>query len=195
MRKIMLLLFLILSVSISVNTAFAAVNFEGGSVEAEGYGTPPVYASGPAQMKSLARLAACADAYRNLLAEIEGVKVDAKTTVENLMVANDTIQLNVHGMLKGAKIIKEEYDPASGYHITMQVQLYGRDSLSEAVMKPWTQMPLQAEDEQSGKPHYTGVIIDCRGFALQPVMSPVIKCIDGEAVYGYRNLDYKKVVV
>lgn len=41
---------------------------------------------------------------------------------------------------------------------------------------------------------YTGLIVDCRGFALKPVMSPVIKNAEGTPIYGYKNLDYDKVV-
>ena len=42
--------------------------------------------------------------------------------------------------------------------------------------------------------HYTGVIIDCTGLGLRPVMSPVIKADNGRPIYGYKNLDSDKVV-
>ena len=41
---------------------------------------------------------------------------------------------------------------------------------------------------------YTGLIVDCRGLGLTPAMSPVIKNANGQAIYGYKNLDYNKVV-
>ena len=41
---------------------------------------------------------------------------------------------------------------------------------------------------------YTGIIVDCSGLNLQPVMSPVIKNEDGETIYGNKNLDYDKVI-
>ena len=41
---------------------------------------------------------------------------------------------------------------------------------------------------------YTGLIVDCRGLGLRPVMSPVIKNTDGTPIYGYKNLDYDKVI-
>lgn len=41
---------------------------------------------------------------------------------------------------------------------------------------------------------YTGVIIDCTGLGLRPVMSPVIKAENGRPIYGYKNLDSDKVV-
>lgn len=41
---------------------------------------------------------------------------------------------------------------------------------------------------------FTGLIVDCRGLNLQPVMSPVIKNDNGQPIYGYKNLNYKKVI-
>ena len=41
---------------------------------------------------------------------------------------------------------------------------------------------------------YTGIIIDCSGLGLQPVMSPVIKNEEGETIYGDKNLDYDKII-
>lgn len=41
---------------------------------------------------------------------------------------------------------------------------------------------------------YTGLIVDCRGLGLKPVMSPVIKNAGGSAIYGYKNLDYDAIV-
>ncbi len=41
---------------------------------------------------------------------------------------------------------------------------------------------------------FTGLIVDCRGLGLKPVMSPVIKNAAGKPIYGYKNLDYDKVI-
>lgn len=41
---------------------------------------------------------------------------------------------------------------------------------------------------------YTGLIVDCRGLDLQPVMSPVIKNSNGTKIYGHKNLDIDKVI-
>lgn len=42
--------------------------------------------------------------------------------------------------------------------------------------------------------NFTGLIVDCRGLNLRPVMSPVIKNDQGSPIYGYKNLDSKKVI-
>lgn len=41
---------------------------------------------------------------------------------------------------------------------------------------------------------FTGLVIDCRGLGLKPVMSPVVKNAKGSPIYGYKNLDYDKVI-
>ncbi len=41
---------------------------------------------------------------------------------------------------------------------------------------------------------YTGLIVDCRGLGLKPVMSPVIKNEEGTPIYGYKNLNYDAVI-
>ncbi len=47
-------------------------------------------------------------------------------------------------------------------------------------------------NRQSGT--YTGIIVDCTGLGLRSAMSPVIKTTAGEPIYGYKNLDSKKVI-
>ena len=41
---------------------------------------------------------------------------------------------------------------------------------------------------------YTGLIVDCRGLDLQPVMSAVIKNTNGTRIYGHKNLDIDKII-
>ena len=41
---------------------------------------------------------------------------------------------------------------------------------------------------------YTGLVVDCRGLGLQPVMSPVIENVNGTKIYGHKNLDIDKVI-
>ena len=44
------------------------------------------------------------------------------------------------------------------------------------------------------KGNYTGLVIDCRGLELQPVMSPVVKNVNGTKIYGHKNLDIDKII-
>ena len=57
-----------------------------------------------------------------------------------------------------------------------------------------TTAPAEIVPTGSATGGYTGVIIDCTGLGLRPVMSPVIKADNGRPIYGYKNLDSDKVV-
>ena len=42
--------------------------------------------------------------------------------------------------------------------------------------------------------NYTGLIVDCRGLDLKPVMSPVLLNTNGTKIFGHKNLDVDKIV-
>ncbi len=198
----------------------AGADFELNRVEADGFGLPPTYSVSEAQARLLARRAAIGDAQRNLAEQISGVQVDSETTVQNLQVSNDTVRTRVSALLKGAKIISESYEDGA-YHVVMALPLYGvGNSLASAVLPQTTHResfptaiapepdeplytPTQPEtttitrtttitNRQSGT--YTGIIVDCTGLGLRSAMSPVIKTTAGDPIYGYKNLDSKKVI-
>lgn len=198
----------------------AGADFEMNRVEADGFGLPPEYASSGAQARLMARRAAISDAQRNLAEQISGVQVDSETTVQNLQLSSDVVKTRVSALLKGAKVISESYEDGA-YHVVMALPLYGvNNSLASAVLPrttrresfPATILPEPDEplytptepepttipttstitNRQSGT--YTGVIVDCTGLGLRTAMSPVIKTTAGEPIYGYKNLDSKKVI-
>ena len=57
-------------------------------------------------------------------------------------------------------------------------------------------MPKRSVEEYSrlAKGDYTGLIVDCRGLELEPVMSPVIENTNGTKIYGHKNLDIDKII-
>ena len=293
----------------TVGTSEAAAKWDGGSIRVVGLGIAPVDARGP-QAEALARRAALSDAYRQLAEQVNGVNVDAMTTVENLMLVNTTVRTHVSALIKGAAIVEEAQQRDGSYTVTIDLPVYGTGSLASTVFAPnkvpeaWTppasvyapytpqtsydttgygtydrtqtrgntagtgtpptplhpttpavipnplrpnapavtappapsepaplrpshptpqtptppsarapavQTPaapapaVQAPIPPTTPPAeivprgqavggYTGVIIDCTGLGLRPVMSPVIKAENGRPIYGYKNLDSDKVV-
>ena len=293
----------------TVGTSEAAAKWDGGSIRVVGLGIAPVDARGP-QAEALARRAALSDAYRQLAEQVNGVNVDAMTTVENLMLVNTTVRTHVSALIKGAAIVEEVQQRDGSYTVTIDLPVYGTGSLASTVFAPnkvpeaWTppasvyapytpqtsydttgygtydrtqtrgntagtgtaptplhpttpavipnplrpnapavtapaapsgpaplrpshptpqtptppsapapavQTPVapapavQAPIPPTTPPAeivprgqavggYTGVIIDCTGLGLHPVMSPVIKAENGRPIYGYKNLDSDKVV-
>ena len=90
----------------------------------------------------------------------------------------------------------------------MEVPLYGvTNSIAKVALKPVTKetfpepsLNVSVSIDQSsstsvkGNGGYTGLIVDCSGLGLNPVMSPVIFNADQQPIYGYKNLDYDKVI-
>lgn len=156
-----------------------------------------------AQARIMAKRAAVADAYRQLAEVVKGVQVDATTTVEMAMVQSDTVNLSVSAVIRGAKIVGEHFTTDGAYEVTMELPIFGKGGLAEAVLErteyvepfpePETQR-ISANINISINGGYTGLIIDCRGFRIQPVMSPVIKNAEGKKIYGHKNLDPDKVI-
>ena len=213
-RKFSLIVVLTACLSILwMATAFAAgADWEGNTITAIGSGVAPPRAVNPAQARMLARRAAVVDAYRQLAETVQGVNVDSETTVENMMTTSDVIKTKVSAMIKGARVVSEQEIPG-GYTVTMQISMFGvGNSLAGAVLTP---PPAQesfptpvadvvpsvptgspAADAPSGKAigAYTGLVVDCRGLGLNPVMSPVIKNETGSPIYGYKNLNVDMVI-
>ncbi len=177
----------------------------------------------PAHASMLARRAAIADAYRQLAEIVSGVQVDSETTVEQMMLTSDIVKTRVSAVIKGAVIISEGELSGGGYEVEMQISLFGANGLSGAVItpsptvEPFPQpapdvIPSMPADSQTGGSSgfttigggenspmaaiggYTGLIIDCKGLGLNPVMSPVVKNVKGIKLYGHENLNYDLVV-
>lgn len=189
-------------------------------IEVEGHCATSPYAATLAQGKLLARRGAVVDAYRNLAEYTAGVQVDSESKVMDMMSVNDIIKTRVSAVIKGAKIIEEEYSEGD-YKVIMQLPIFGEgNSLAEALFGNDNSVPQEFPQPEfyakttvaktKGSPssaatvnaipglkiqgHFTGVIIDCRGLGLQTAMSPVIKVETGTPVYGYKNLDKKYII-
>ena len=237
MRMLALVATMLIVSAVSAFAADSGVNWEEGIITVEGTGVVNPRAVSPLQGRLGARLAAKADAQRQLLEIVKGVNVDAETTVENMMLTSDVITTRVSGVLTGARIVAEK-EINGGYVVTMQMPMYGvSNSIASAVLPHSTTTPqsypaptpsvepsqtsihvdisvpstipslpgssipsagtqTSAEKAPSGKAYgkYTGLIVDCTGLGLNPVMSPVVKNANGEPIYGHKNLDYDKVV-
>ncbi len=187
----------------------AATNWNTNVIQATGTGVSnPAMATSPAHASMMARRAAIADAYRQLLELVQGVNVDAETTVEQMMLTSDVVKIKVTGVVKGARIVSEGELSGGGYSVTMELPIFGESgSLAESVLErptyvepipapsPAYEPPVQQPTYGGGR--YTGLIVDCRGLRegeINPVMSPVIKNSNGMKIYGHLNLDFDRII-
>lgn len=172
---------------------------ESQTVEAIGTGVAPANFQTVAQARALARRAAIVEAYRNLAETIQGVRVDAHTTVQNLAIQNDTINTKVSGIIRGARVVREGMlSDGATYVVIMSVPLYGAGSIAEIALEATNPSRIQEIPRPTGTSQitsssiYTGVIIDAREFQLEPTFSPRIYDETGRIVYGnmYINTNF-----
>lgn len=101
------------------------INWSQGVVTAKGSGAPPTGVTILSQARIMAERAAKADALRNLLEAVKGVRVDADTTVENFTTKSDRVMTRVSGIVKGARVVDKRYLSDGGVEVTMAVNLTG----------------------------------------------------------------------
>ena len=267
-------------------------------ITVRGVGIAPKDAVNEAQARGMAEIAAKSDALRKMAEIVNGVKVDAETTVEKMLTTRDVIKTRVSATIKGAQVIDRQMMSDGSYVVVMQVPIFGvKDSLAGAVFEPnetiepfpepdyevdpsvqqydpntpvkrrveitaqgvtveetytpsapnvpaptridpskpalsrlsakgnsfdfdnpraltvsvaWSNASAAPTSYESqieqrvrrtvseyaslAKGNYTGLVIDCRGIDLQPVMSPGVKNVNGTKIYGHKNLDIDKII-
>lgn len=88
----------------------------------------------PGQQMLMAKRAAKVDAMRNLLETIQGVEIEANSTVENLMAEDDVIKAKVAGVVKGAVVVSEEEDELGTFKVVLRMPVYGSNSFASALI-------------------------------------------------------------
>lgn len=110
------------------SVTMAATDISSGKIVVEGIG-------GAGQTMSNGYRAATVDAYRLIAEEVNGVQIDADTTVENSISTSDIIKTKVKGVVKGAKVVSRSVDGNGYYHVVMELPVYGgANSLAAAVL-------------------------------------------------------------
>lgn len=175
---------------------------EDNDIQAIGIGLPPV-GSNHIRGKVLARRAAIVDAQRNLLEYINGVSLDADTTVNQLAVDSDVVRTQVSGIVRNAKVVSEKYTADGSYEIVLSVPMYGeKKSLASVVIpKMVEKLPSQnptyvdeIKDNGEITGSFTGVIVDAKGFALDATFAPAIYDTEGRIVYGLQKVDHSYAI-
>lgn len=156
------------------------VNWIAQVIRATGSGAPNPDAPNIASARLGAERAAKADALRNILETIKGVRIDSQTLVVNAMTQSDVIRTQVQGVVRGARAVNTRYLSDGAVEVTVEVPIPG--PLTQAVIPPssFGTQPVP----KAGNPVYTGLIFDSRGLNLRPAMAPKILDEDGREVYG-----------
>lgn len=176
------------------------IDWENGVLRIAGYGAPPQGMSA-AQAKLATQRAAKADAYRNALEVIEGVRLHSETKVKDFVLESDEIYTQVQGFIQGGQFVDVQYDRDGVCQVILVLPLAGPNGLTSffenRVIQAMPKVPVVPQDKyvtpdqgQSGQgkteesPAYTGVIIDARGLNIKPAVYSQIFDSDGYLVYG-----------
>ncbi|MBU1163676.1 MAG: LPP20 family lipoprotein [Proteobacteria bacterium] len=181
-----------------------SINWTKGIIQASGIGAPPEEYYGKAQARPMALRAAQIDAMRNLLEVTQGVAISSSTLVKNFAVTNDVILAKVSGMVKGARIAKQEYLSDGTVEVTLQMSLHGGFAqlvlpIEIMLVEPIKPVPSktitpEAPSVEPSEPYpavpsktseiYTGLVVNAMGLNARPAMSPKIIDENGQEVYG-----------
>jgi len=74
-----------------------------------GQGVAPSFTISPAQAYALAKRAAMADAYRLIAEKVNGVEVEGKDTVRNMVMQRSTVNTRVRAMIKNATVVETTF--------------------------------------------------------------------------------------
>lgn len=147
--------------------------------------------------KAQARRSAEMEAQRNLAELLNCIPVTSKTMTRDW--APEDYDDRPSFDTKIPEIVGEKYFSDNTCEIVIEMPLFGVENSVAALMfyynKDIPKIPLpQPSTKISDDNTYTGLIVDCRGMDIQPIMLPAIKNTAGQIIYEYRNLDTDKVI-
>ncbi|MBI5641898.1 MAG: hypothetical protein HY954_00320 [Deltaproteobacteria bacterium] len=129
-------------------------------------------------------------AFREIAEIIDGVAVSGETTVVNMAAESDTVRSTVQGLIKGAQIVKEGYDPlGETAYVYLSVPLTGPNGLIGQLLPqvmpivPPPGLPMFQPPAQTVPARHDGLIIDVRAQPFKPALMNRIVTKKGEVIY------------
>ncbi|RMH52188.1 MAG: hypothetical protein D6682_02415 [Zetaproteobacteria bacterium] len=181
--------------------ANGSINWTKGEIHARGIGVPPKrYLKFPARARAMAVRAAKVDALRNLLEQMQGVRVEAQTLMKDAAVESDAVHTSMQGVVHNASMVgAPHYYEDGSVEVEMAVnyrgsvappvaQMVSKRLEREAGARPRPLSPPPSGDgaEQNA---ITGLIIDARGLGLRPALAPKIVDTRGRVLYSALVVD------
>ena len=187
------------------------VDWEKGVIRATGVGS---YKAGAKKnlRRPQALRAATIDAQRKLAESVEGVQVTSESSLKDLELEYDIVKTRIDATIRGMNEVSARYMNDDTAEVTLEMPIFGASkSVAEAAFLPFRNEPKVPFPQPTTTNvninttvntvvggvvgnKYTGLVVDCSGMGLEPVMSPVIKNNNNQPIYGYRNLDIDRVI-
>ena len=154
---------------------------------AEGHGIAPKSEEITMRTKALAKRAAMMDAQRNLAEQVANIHVTAEKTL---------VKTQVDAVIQFFTVVSEEYDEFGNCTVVLSVPVFGvTDSIAQFAFPHVDKQNFPPPTTKNVKAdgNYTGLIIDCGDFELNPVLSPEIRN-ENRTIYAYNNLEREKLL-
>jgi len=149
-------------------------------------GAPPLNPINSAHARALAKRAAINRAHGSLLEVIKGIQIDSRSLLKDLMNQNHDLTVQLQTLLKKSQVVDISYLREASVEATVAIKLTG--SLTDLLLpKNIRKINLVQQPHAPNQGHekaYTGLLVDCRGFLVKPVMAPLILDENGKEVYG-----------
>lgn len=163
-----------------------------GAIVVKGEGAAPADKSlSAAQRRIMALRAAKVVALREVSEIVDGVSVTGETAVVNAAAESDLVRTTVAGIVKGAQVIREAYDPLSGMAVVyVSVPMTGPNGLIGQLLPqviplvPQQPMPFyQPPAEAPPARDFDGLILDVREKPFKPALINRVLTKNGEVIY------------
>lgn len=201
-------LFVLLVMSLMTLSVFAQgeVDWERRVIRATGLGAPNPNAPNSAVARAGAIRAAKLVALRELGESLKGMYISGKTKVENYMTVSDEIGTQFEGILKAFRMVGgPKYLADGSVEVTMEISIDGdlaSLAMPKSEFKEENNQPAQdynSSNSNSGSTEenngiYTGLVINCKSFFLQPALAPKVVDENGREVYGTANVSREYAV-
>ncbi|MBI3398744.1 MAG: hypothetical protein HY026_05885 [Deltaproteobacteria bacterium] len=165
-----------------------------GNITVKGEGAAPTDRPlSAAQKRILAIRAAKVIALRELAEILEGVAVSGETILKDAATQSDTIRATVQGMIKGAKVVQEAYDPLTEMGaVYVSISMHGSNGVAGQLLPqllptlPPPQAPVYippaAPVAEPPQP-YDALILDLKEHQFKPALINRILAQNGEILY------------
>jgi hypothetical protein len=161
------------------------IDWTNGFIEAFGVGRPPTSSLNAAHARAVAERNARIAARNSLIALVKNIRVDSETLAADHSADERLPDEILELLLRDARTVDLSHGPDDEVRMKLSIRLQG--SLAERLL-PKDILVIttvkQPQDPGQKEEPFSGLLVDCRGFSLQPCLVPLIVDEDGEVLYG-----------
>lgn len=167
--------------SVVQKLAHGEVNWSTKTITATGSGAANTKDASVAVARLNAERAAKLDALRNVLETLQGVQVNGKRSVADMM-SNGEIRSKVQGLAQGFKVVDTRYYSDGSVDVVVQMPI--DQNLTSTLFSGVPASKKARKPSTGGTAEATGLVINAKGLGLLPSMAPRVVDESGNEVYS-----------